>query len=159
MDKTLKKEVSKFMTKDVVAVHENDEMKKVFKLMDKHGILGLPVLSDEGGVVGIVTESDLLPHFKTLKNPKIINVLGSLVYLENLKDFNENLKDHCAQIVKDIMNTDVATIRDNATLNEVIDLMAERKVSRLPVIGEMGELVGIVTRKDVVHEIAKMKTV
>lgn len=159
MQKFMKKPVSDFMTKNVIAVKADESIKKVFKLMDNHGILGLPVLSDEGAVIGIVTESDLISHFTTLKTPRGINILGSIVYLDNLTDFNENLKDHCAEIVKDIMTTDVATIMHNATLSDVINLMSEREVNRLPVVGEKGDLVGIVTRKDIVHEIAKLKNI
>ena len=147
------------MTKKVIAVKENESIKKVFKLMDEHGILGLPVLSDEGGVIGIVTESDLISHFTTLKTPRGINILGSIVYMDKIEDFNESLKDHCAEVVKDIMTTDVVTIMHSATLSDAINLMSEREVGRLPVVGEKGDLVGIVTRKDVVHEIAKLKNI
>lgn len=147
------------MTKNVIAIKESESIKKVFKLMDEHGILGLPVLNEEGAVIGIVTETDLIRHFTTLKTPRGINILGSIVYLDNIEDFNENLKDHCAEIVKDIMTTDVSTIMHNATLSDAINLMGEKEVSRLPVVGEKGELVGIVTRKDIVHQIAKLKSI
>lgn len=159
MDKLMQKSVSQFMTKNVIAVKEDESIKKVFKLMDEYGILGLPVLSDEGGVIGIVTETDLLSHFTTLKTPRGINLLGSIVYLENLEDFNENLKDHCAELVKDIMTTNVTTIMHSATLMNAINLMGETGVSRLPVVGDKGDLVGIITRKDIVHEIAKLKNI
>ena len=155
----MKKPVSEFMTKKVIAVKADEFIKRVFKLMDKHGILGLPVLADDGAVIGIVTESDLISHFTTLKSPRGINILGSIVYLDNIEDFNKSLKDHCAEVVKDVMTTDVATVMHNATLSDAINLMTERNVSRLPVIGEKGELVGIITRKDIVHEIAKLKTI
>ena len=147
------------MTKKVISVQEDDSIKKVFKLMDEYGILGLPVLNGEGAVIGIVTETDLISHFTTLKIPRSINILGSIVYLENIADFNKNLKDHCAETVKDIMTTDVITIMHNATLSDAINLMDKKEVSRLPVVGDKGELVGIVTRKDIVHEIAKLKNI
>lgn len=158
MNNLFQKPVSDFMTKNVVAVKAEESIKKVFKLMDEHGIVGLPVVSDEGAVIGMVTESDLISHFTTLKTPMAINLLGSLVYLNNLSDFNESLKDHCAELVKDMMTTEVVTIMHSATLSEAIDMMADKKVNRLPVVGEKGDLVGIVTRKDIVHELAKIKT-
>ena len=157
MEKLLKKPVSEFMTRNVIAVKANESIRKVFMLMDKHGILGLPVVSDDNAVIGIVTESDLISHFTTLKTPRGINILGSIVYLDNLEDFNKNLKDHCAELVKDVMTPDVVTIMHDATLHEAINLMAKEKMGRLPVIGNKGELVGILTRTDVVHEIAKLK--
>jgi CBS domain-containing protein len=159
MEKLLKKPVSEFMTRHVVAVKADESIKKVFKLMDEHGILGLPVVSDDNAVIGIVTESDLISHFTTLKTPRGINILGSLVYLDNLQDFNESLKDHCAELVKDVMTSDVVTIMHDATLHDAINLMADKEMGRLPVIGKKGELVGILTRTDIVHEIAKLKNI
>lgn len=57
------------------------------------------------------------------------------------------------------MTTDVITIMHDATLHDAINLMAKEKMGRLPVIGQKGELVGILTRTDVVHEIAKLKNI
>lgn len=147
------------MTRHVVAVKADESIKKVFKLMDEHGILGLPVVSDDNAVIGIVTESDLISHFTTLRTPRGISILGSIVYLDDIEDFNKSLKDHCAELVKDVMTTDVVTIMHDATLHEAINLMAEEKMGRLPVVGQKGELVGILTRTDVVHELAKLKNI
>ncbi len=147
------------MTKKVIAVKEDDPIKKVFKLMDEHAILGFPVINNEGAVIGIITESDLIKHFTTLKTPRSINILGGLIYLDDISDFNKNLKNHCAESVKDVMVTEPITIMYNKTLSDLIDLMSQKEVNRLPVIGEKGELVGIVTRTDIVHEIAKFKNI
>lgn len=159
MDKIMKKQVGEFMSKKVISVGPEESIKKVFKLMDEHGILGLPVVDEDKAVVGIVTESDLIEHFTTLRTPRGVSILGSLVYLDNLEDWSENLKDHCAELVKDIMTTDVIKIMESGTLSEVIDLMAENNISRIPVVGERGDLTGIITRTDVVHQIAKLKTI
>ncbi len=151
--------IKDFMQKEVVAVKEGESLKKVFKLMDKHGILGLPVISDDQGVIGIVTESDLLSHFTTLETPLSVNLLGSVVYLENMEQFNENLKDHCAESVKDIMTKEVFTVMENQTLKDAIDLMSKEGVNRLPVVDVEGRLAGIVTRKDIVHQLAKLSII
>lgn len=159
MEKIMERPVSEFMTRDVISVAEDESIKKVFKLMDKHGILGLPVVGKDGAVIGIVTESDLVAHFTTLETPRAISILGSIVYLDNLLDFNKSLKEHCAEIIKEIMSKDVITVMHDATLLDAINLMDKNEVSRLPVIGEKGNLAGIVTRSDIVHQIAKLRTI
>lgn len=148
--------IKDFMQKDVVSVKKDENLKKVFKLMDKHGILGLPVVSDDDGVIGIVTESDLLSHFTTLETPLSVNLLGSVVYLENMSEFNESLKDHCAESVEDVMTNEVFTVIETQTLKDAIELMSKKGVSRLPVVDVEGKLSGIVTRKDIVHQLAKL---
>lgn len=157
MDKLMKKSVKNFMTKKVVAVKESESIKKLFKLMDKHDILGAPVVNEKNQVIGIVTESDLINHFTTIESPRGINLLGSIVYLDDINEFNENLKDHCAETVKDIMTNKVITLEANAILLDAINLMATNKITRLPVVDKNNKLIGIITRSDIVHQIAKLK--
>ena len=153
----MKKPVKDFMTKDVIAVKENDNIKSLFKLMDEHVILGVPVVNSDNQVIGIVTESDLIDHFTTLKSPRGVSLLGSIVFLDNINEFNENLKDHCAEIVKDLMTTEVITINPDADLLDAINLMSEHDITRLPVVDENRKLLGIIARTDIVHQIAKLK--
>jgi CBS domain-containing protein len=159
MEKLLKKPVKSFMTANVITVRENETIKNLFKLMDKHGILGVPVVDSKKVVIGMVTESDLIKHFTTIKSPRGINLLGSIIFLDNIADFNKNLKDHCAELVKDIMIDKVVSIEGNATLLDAIDLMAEQDLTRLPVVDKDGKLTGIVTRSDIVHQIAKLNKI
>ena len=158
MDELMQKSVSNFMTKDVFAISKDETIKKLFKLMDEGGILGVPVVDENEIVVGIVTESDLLKHFTTLKSPQAVQLLGSLIYLEDTGDFNQHLKQHCAETVKDLMTEDVTTIHQDASLSAAIDTMAGNKVNRIPVTDGDGKLVGIITRTDIVHQLAKLKT-
>ncbi len=159
MENTLKKKAKDFMTRDVIAVKENESIKHLFKIMDESAILGVPVVDDKNHVIGIVTETDLIGHFTTLKAPHSISLLGGIIYLDNITEFNENLKDHCAETVKDIMFDKAVTVDENATLMEIINLMSEEKVSRLPVVNNKGQLTGIITRSDIVHQLAQIKQV
>ncbi|MCK5616552.1 CBS domain-containing protein [Candidatus Pacearchaeota archaeon] len=159
MDKILKKQAKEFMTKEVIAVQENEGIKQIFKLLDESGILGVPVVNDKNHVVGIITEADLIKHFTTLQAPRSINLLGGIVYLDNVADFNEHLKDQCAETVKDLMFDSVVTIQENTTLQEMLNIMSDQQINRLPVVNKKDELVGIITRTDIVHQLAKVKKV
>ncbi len=159
MEKTLKKPAKEFMSKDVIAVQDNESIKQLFKLLDQSGILGVPVTDEKNRVVGIVTETDLIQHFTTLETPRSINLLGGIIYLNSVEEFNEQLKDHCAEVVKDLMTTPVVTVEETTTLLEVINIMSEKNISRLPVVNKKGELIGIITRSDIVHQLAQIKKV
>ena len=145
------------MTKRVVAVDENETIKDLFTLMDKHGILGVPVVDKDRHVVGIVTEGDLLKHFTTLSTPTAINLLGGLIYLEDIKDFNQHLREHCAETVRDLMTQPVVVLKETDTLQDAINTMSDKQVNRLPVVDAHHKLSGILTRKDVVHQLSKIK--
>ena len=159
METILKKSAKEFMTKNVIAVTENESIKHLFKLLDKSDILGVPVIDKKRHVIGIVTETDLIKHFTTLKTPNFINLLGGIIYLENTNDFNKQLKEHCAQTVKDIMYKPTITVNENTTLLEIINIMSDNQITRLPVVNSKKQLVGIITRTDIVHQLAKVKKV
>lgn len=159
MKDVLSKPVGQCMTKEVISVKRDETLKKVFEIMDKHGILGLPVVDEDGKVTGIVTESDLIAHVTTLEAPSAIPLLGSLIYLQNPASFNDALKKHCAETVEEMMVTNVVTIEESAPLKEAIDQMAEHKVNRLPVVDKNGKLCGILTRSDIVHQLAHLPNI
>jgi len=159
MEKLLQKPVSEFMTKDVVSVKKDEAIKHLFSLMDKHDILGVPVVDGGNQVVGIVTESDLIGHFTTLKIPRGVHVLGSLLYLDDIQEFNANLKDHCAETVEGLMTSPATTVSETATLLDALNTMSENKVNRLPITDKDDKLVGILTRSNIIHELAKLKQV
>jgi len=159
MEKLLKKPVKNIMTSKVIAAKENETIKNLFKLMDRNAILGVPVVNAKKQVIGIITESDLIRHFTTLKSPRGIHLLGSIVYLDDINDFNKNLKDHCAETVKDIMTKNVKMVGPHSTLLDAINLMAKNDITRLPVVDKNNKLLGIITRSDIVHQISKLKRI
>ena len=159
MDKILKTPVREWMTKKVFSVKESENIKEVFKLLDKNGIMGVPVVNEHNYVVGIITETDLMKHFTTIEAPRSINLLGGIIYLDDIDEFNQNLKNHCSEQVKDLMTTDVITAKDNHTLFEIINMMSNEKISRMPVVNQKNELIGMITKSDIVHQLAKMKIV
>ncbi len=156
MDKLMKKTVGELMTAKVISVTETDGLKKVFELMEKHGILGLPVVDEGNRVVGIVTQSDLIRRMASLQPPAAFPLLGSIVYFQSPEHFNQSLKEHLARTAGEVMVRDVATIGQENTLKQAIDLMAARKVNRLPVLDAKGKLSGILTRTDLVGHLARL---
>lgn len=159
MDDVLKKPVGEWMTKKVITVNENESLKDLFKLLDKNGIVGVPVINNDHILTGIITETDLLKHYTTLETPQSVNLLGGIVYLDDISQFNEKLKEHCSEIVKDLMTTEVVTVHQKDTLATVIDKISSEGFSRLPVVDQKNQLIGIVTKSDVVHQLAQSKTI
>ncbi|HEY8418391.1 MAG TPA: CBS domain-containing protein, partial [Limnochordales bacterium] len=131
------------MRRDVRTTGPDATVEEVAAILAEASFSGLPVVDDEGRVVGMVTEADLLARAKRLNLPKFFPFLGGVIYLEHPRRFEEELRKATAARVRDVMTTDVVTVTEDAPLEEVATLLVERGINRLPVVRE-GRLVGII---------------
>lgn len=109
--------------RDVVTVNPDSSIETVQDIMRNESVSGLPVIENDK-IVGIISKRDVRPIIKSGANKK----------------------------VKDIMTSDVVTIRENITPEEALDIAYENKVERLPVVDDEGTLVGILTIKDILNQ-------
>ncbi len=140
------------MTREVITVDPETSVEDAAKLMSKHRVSGLPVVKD-GKLLGIVSEKDLIVKDKKLHFPEYINLIGGIIYVESYRKFREEFKKYIAIRVEELMTTEVETIEPDTPLNEIATLMSREEVNRLPVL-EDGKLIGIVTRADLVRDMA-----
>ncbi len=139
--------VKDVMTTKVVSVSPDNSVKRAAQIMlDKH-VSGLPVVDDEGTLVGLISEGDLLR--RTELGLSIIAAPEQLSLEERASTY---VKTH-AWKVADVMSCNVVTVDEEADLSHVATLMAENGVKRLPVIRN-GKLVSIISRADLLHAIA-----
>jgi len=130
---------SDVMTRNVITVDSNDRLCDVVNIFTSENISGVPVLSNNK-FVGLLTESDILRAAGVRKLLEI-DTIG----IKRLGDMR----------VEEIMNKYPININENATLSETVNLMNRHEIHRLPVLNEKNQLVGIVTRMDVIREISK----
>ncbi|MCF8008361.1 MAG: CBS domain-containing protein [Halanaerobiales bacterium] len=145
--------VKEIMTTDVITVDPDTSVKKAANIMSKNSISGLPVIKEDK-LVGIITENDLIIKDKKLHFPEYINVLGGIIYLESYKKFKEEFKKFVAIKVKELMTENVITVKPETNIKEVANIMYQKDINRIPVIDDTGELIGIVTRGNIVKHIA-----
>ncbi len=81
--------VKDIMAKDVITVKSTDTVDTCASLLFNHNISGLPVMDDEGKLVGIVTEGDLIRRESRIQGPAVLEILGGLIYLDTPKKFME----------------------------------------------------------------------
>ena len=116
------------------------------------GIGGLPVVNEDGKVVGIITEGDLVYQQKKLNIPAYLNFLDILVPLGR-EEFLEDLKKMTAFKVEDLMTKDVIMVGKKTNITEIATLMVENKINRVPVVDQEQRLLGIITRHDIIKHI------
>jgi CBS domain-containing protein len=141
--------VKDFMTSNPITIGRTETVESAIKLMEERQIGGLPVVDEQGAVVGILSEGDLLVREAPLQTPLYMTLLGSIIYFESPTQFHQHMKKALGMLVQDIMTANPITIEPNVSLSNAAQLMLERKVDRLPVV-EHNLLVGILTRHDLV---------
>lgn len=147
--------IKDIMTTNVITVREDETVEKCANLLMTHDLSALPVLNDLGKIVGIVTEGDLIRRASRIKGPAALEVLGGIFYLESPTKYIEDLKRSMGSFAKDIMSKDVITVGPDMIIAEAATLLVENKIKRLPVVDSEGNLIGIVSRKDIMNFVFK----
>ena len=134
------------MTREVVFVDINTPMKDVAQTLGSHGISGLPVVDLEGKVVGVISEKDFLRYLGAKDKMTFMAFLA-----ERLKEpwcVDESIGERSAG---EMMTSPAVTIDENKPIIEIASLFKEKKINRAPVISQKGELVGLVSRADIIE--------
>lgn len=136
------------MTTDPIRVTPDTGLREAARLMVRHRVSGLPVVDERGRLVGILTEGDFIRQEATRDRPHGVSLLDAL--------FGEGeLAAVTAETVSEVMTRSVVTITPEATLGEAARVLGRRNLKSLPVVDLDGELVGIISRADVVGAFAK----
>ncbi len=141
------------MTKDVVTVRPEMTVHEIATVMVRNHISGLPVVTKDGDLLGIISESDLIHRTElgTEATPRALTL--ALGDAGTARDF---AKAH-GKTAHDIMSRPVATVHCDSDLNEVADVLERRRVKRVPVLKD-GRLAGIIARSDLVRALAGVET-
>ncbi|MCL6500276.1 MAG: CBS domain-containing protein, partial [Firmicutes bacterium] len=121
------------MTSPAVTVKGDTPVKEVAEVLLRHRISGVPVVSESGELVGILTEADLL--YKELPEEK-----GGWWFRPD----PQGLRKREGVVARDLMSWPVITVEEDTPLREAARLMARHRVNRLPVV-RGGQVVGSTT--------------
>jgi CBS domain-containing protein len=149
--------VRELMRTDVPVAAPSDSIATVARMLADSGLPGVPVV-DDGKIVGVVTESDLIAREANVEVPTPLPFLDAIFVLDGGRDFDEDLRHVLAVTAGDLMTSPVFNILDTATLSQAATLMIDEHVNPIPVLDkETRELIGIVSRADIVRVIARLE--
>ncbi len=146
--------VRQVMTTDVLTFRPTDTVEEAARALAERRLGGAPVVDDDGVVVGLLEDDDLIVQDSRLHLPTVISVFGAYIELpSSLRHFEEELRKAVGATVGDVMDADAPTCRPDDTLESVATILHEGNCSRLAVVDDDGRLVGIVSRGDLVRAI------
>jgi CBS domain-containing protein len=137
------------MTRHVYSIGPTETLRSAARFMLEHGVRALPVVEEDGELLGIVTHKELLHHLIP-------------VYVQRSKsgEFRAVTKPQAAAAsvdpqdipVRDVMSRKVLCLSEDQTLAEVANLLNSKDIDRFPVVRE-GRVVGFLTRADLVRRL------
>lgn len=142
--------VDDVMTRLVVTLKPETSLHEAAQRLAQHGISGAPVVVD-GVVHGVVSEADLV---RASLPPAPINRGLSILDMISLMG-RGRATAHPAITVGDIMTSVVIEVPVGTSIWKAAEIMNRRGIKRLPVVEEDGQLVGIVSRGDLVRAIGR----
>jgi CBS domain-containing protein len=138
------------MTTEIHTVHLDTEIKALAQTFVEHNVNALPVVDDDGALVGMVTQTDLVEQDQPLHIPTVISLIDWVIYLESPKKFSEAVRKVTARKVGEICSKEVVTCAPDTPVSTVASLMVENKVHLVPVVAE-DQIVGVVARLDIIR--------
>ena len=142
------------MSADVITVQKDATIEEIAHILTEKNISGVPVVDDDNSVIGVVTQKDLLYKKIEPRFPPVVEILGGLIFLKSVKNYNEELRKLVATKAEEIMTKKVVTVDEDTDIERIAELMVEQDINRIPVV-KASKLVGIISRTDVVKYIAK----
>jgi acetoin utilization protein AcuB len=128
------------MTKKVFTIQDMSTVSEAQELMKKHGIRHLPVMNQEGRLVGLLSDRDV-QRASSFKYP---------IYSEDATVFNSSL------VVDKFMSWPIQTIDENTSVKDLAKIMISEKASALVVNAKNSYIKGIITSEDVLQYLVEL---
>ncbi len=143
-----------FMRSPVVSVTRDTYLRDIIKIIDEEGFSGLPVVDDDHKVIGIISETDIRKYTRQvigqpLRDHDLLleeEADASYVGSQRGVDIIEFVATVTAQ---NLMTASIIAVTEDTSIIDIVKLIVENKVNRIPVIDENGKLTGIIARHDV----------
>jgi CBS domain-containing protein/SAM-dependent methyltransferase len=136
--------VSDVMRKNVEYVNNSTSVKQVARVIFGRGINGVPVCKNKK-VIGFITERDILSKFY----PTMEEYVDDPFHSSDFEGMEKRVSEILDLNAEEIMSKNTTTVPSDAPLLEAQSLMFINKISRLPVVDEKGNLIGIISKGDI----------
>lgn len=146
------------MTATVVSIDEQQTLKEALAIMAAHNISGLPVTRTDGVLAGIISNTDIIDYAQKENIVPLFDLSGWISPHTNIKDLTliKRGVDLLARTtVGQLMKRKVHTAREDTAMLAIARLMSRHQINRVPIVDGENRLRGIVTRNDLVRNIAR----
>ena len=152
--------VKDIMTKEVLTVKRSTTLRDLIKFFLKTKFHTLPVVEDDGRLVGIIALADILKVFQR-HSTTLTQMLKAIPFLTEEEEEDLFLADispatRMLFLVDDLMNVNLVTVNEDVSIKEVRSMMKLHRIEKFPVVKD-GYLIGIISLFDIILAVFKEK--
>lgn len=143
--------VKDLMTSKVITVNAKTKVEEVAELLHEHHFTGVPVVGDDGTVLGVIMERDFITAQSQVYLPTYIQMLKDIDFVQNdEKRLSADARKVMNATAADVMNPNIVTATPDMELKELAELFATKRVNPIPVVSKTNKLVGVISRSDLI---------
>ena len=147
--------VEDFMIKDVITVKENDSLRHLLKELVAHKIGGAPVVDDNGKMVGMVSDGDVIRSLTPQREQTIFN-LYMMVYIYQGREQDASIKQMMDEPIGKMMaKRKIYSVYPDDHFEQVLKILSHHHFKKVPVVDKDNRVVGVISRGDVIRYISK----
>lgn len=141
--------VKEIMTRDLTAVEPSMTVKELILLFERSGLTSVPVVDEEGRILGIVSERDIIEGAM----PGYFELLYGTTFFADMDRFSQKLREIENDRIEFYMTSDVIKIEEDEDDLTAADLLIRKNLKALPVVNKDGILVGMLRRIDLLKDL------
>ncbi len=137
-----------YMTTDVITVGRSANIAEIAELLRCHRITGLPVVDEDGHLLGVVTHEELINIFL----PHYLSMFDDLAFVDDLGTIEAQTMSEIEPalfLAEDVMHADPHSVGPGTSIMKVAAIMLNNKHVFLPVVDEENRVVGVINRSNV----------
>ncbi|MBF0274454.1 MAG: CBS domain-containing protein [Nitrospinae bacterium] len=146
---------SDILSDEIYKVNEDSSLKDVFDIFLKDKPHGIFVVDENDRFSGVITESDLIEQQSSLHLPTIVNLFEGVFVFDNPFKLDRQFEKMAGTTAGDICSEEVLTVKPDETLQEIATMMTDKKIHFLPVIDDEKNILGVVTKYEMITAMAK----
>lgn len=147
-------QVRDFMIYNVFTISPTTTVKELISVLETNRIGGVPVVNNEGILVGVVSDGDIV-RFLSPEKQKLY-VAYYLTYVQDAEELEYVLCEKLNTPVEEIMvKRNIKTLSPDDDFESAMRLLSKHHFKKLPVINGAGRVVGIISRGDIIHNLSK----
>jgi len=140
------------MTTKVITVKKDTTLKKLAEIFYTNHINGVPVVDDDGLLIGIICESDLIRKDQKFHIPTVVTFFDAVFCLDRSKDVAKEIHRISATTVEELFTEKPVTVDVKIPIDEIATIMTHKKIYTIPVM-DGDRLVGIIGKADLIRTI------